>query len=257
MNEKEIAMQICHILQSAGHEAVIAGGAVRDFLLGHTPHDFDVATSADPHDTLHLMYTNGFNVKSVGAAFVVVIACKDGIDTEIAQFRTDSEYLDGRHPVSVKPSDIRGDANRRDLTINAMFMNPETNEIFDFVGGQSDLQNSIIRMVGNAQERIAEDKLRMLRVVRFALKFGFTIEPETLAAIKLHAPDIHQVSAERIKMEIDKMFVLGKAIAWFDLMVETGLMQEVLPEAMALFGIEQSIEHHPEGATVRKIIYLE
>lgn len=257
MKEKTIAIEICHILQTAGHKAVIAGGAVRDFLLGHTPHDFDVATSATSIEVLHLMRDHGFEVKKVGAAFGVAIANKHGIDTEIATFRQDGEYLDGRRPSSVEPSDMEGDANRRDLTINAMFMDVATGEIFDFVGGQSDLQNGIIRMVGDAQKRIAEDKLRMLRVVRFALKFGFTIEPETLTAIKLHAPDIHQVSAERIKMEIDKMFALGKAIAWFDLMVETGLMQEVLPEAMALFGVEQSIEHHPEGATVRKIIYLE
>jgi poly(A) polymerase len=247
MKEFLIAQDICQILKHRSHTAVIAGGAVRDIILGRDPHDFDVATSAASVDVIRVLTEHGFEAKKVGTVCDVVIATKGHIMTEIATFREDGPHSDGRRPDFVIHSDMKTDAFRRDLTVNSMFMDPDTMEVFDFVGGRADLEAGIIRMVGNAHERIAEDKLRMLRVIRFAVKFGFKVHPDTLSAVQAHAKDIRVLPVERIRDELDKTLVLGNSALWFELMMKTHLMHEVLPEIAVLEDTHQSPNHHPEG----------
>ena len=251
------ALQICKILQSSGHEAVIAGGAVRDMIMGLQPHDWDIATSADPDTVASILKKNKFIVKEVGKAFGVVLAKIKEDEFEIATFRTESDYLDGRRPSKVSFSTMEEDAQRRDLTINAIFFDPIKDQFIDFVNGREDIQKKIIRFVGEADERINEDKLRMLRAVRFAVKFGWSIESETFMAISNHAPEINMISPERIHQELEKMFACKRPSLMIDLLVSTGLMKEILPEVDRLNGLRQDPRWHPEGALVRKIIYLD
>ena len=251
------AVEIVRVLRGAGYQAYFAGGCVRDLLLGVEPKDFDVATSATP-DVVMASFEKTF---AVGAHFGVVLVCTpDGaggeIATEVATFRNDGAYSDGRRPDAVRFStDAREDVLRRDFTINGMLLDPvafeETGDagaaVLDFVGGREDLKAGVVRAIGDPAVRFAEDKLRMLRGVRFAARLGFSIEPRTMAAIRGAAAEIGQVSCERIRDELTLMLTEGRARRAFELLDETGLLWEVLPEVVKLHGVEQPPEFHPEG----------
>ncbi len=250
------AERIVERLRSAGYEAYFAGGCVRDLLLGLSPKDFDVATSAHP-DKVLTMFPQTF---AVGAHFGVVLVCQDidgaEIVTEVATFRSDGVYLDGRHPAEVRFStSVREDVLRRDFTINGMMFDPIlqrqtcslTSSVLDYVGGQNDLRDGIIRAIGEPRRRFEEDKLRMLRAVRFAARFEYTIEPGTERAIRELAPGIAQVSRERVRDELTRMLTEGHARLAFELLDRTGLLPQVLPEIDKLHGIQQPPEYHPEG----------
>jgi len=241
------AIQICDILQKNGHQAVLAGGAVRDMIMGIEPHDFDIATSASPDIVATLLEENQFKIKEVGKSFGVVLAKIEESEYEIATFRTESDYLDGRRPSKVVFSTIEEDAWRRDLTINALFFDPIAGRYIDYVGGREDIQKKIIQFVGNADERINEDKLRMLRAIRFAVKFDWSIEPETFIAIAAHASEISMISPERIRQEFEKMFMCKRPSRMIDLLISTGLMEIILPEVAKLRGLRQDPRWHPEG----------
>jgi poly(A) polymerase len=250
------AESIVDRLRAAGYEAYFAGGCVRDLLLGHEPADFDVATNARPETVLGL-FPRTF---AVGAYFGVVLVA-DSIDgqeivTEVATFRCDESYADGRRPESVRFSDrAEEDVERRDFTINGMLLDPqilrETGDvggsILDYVGGRADLNARLVRAIGDPEKRFEEDKLRMLRAVRFAARFDFEIEAGTEAAIRRSAGEIGVVSRERIRDEVTRMLTEGKARRAFELMDRTGLLREVLPEIDRLHRVEQPPEFHPEG----------
>jgi poly(A) polymerase len=242
------AESIVERLRAEGYDAYFAGGCVRDLLLGHTPADFDVATSAKP-DAVLAMFTRTF---AVGAHFGVTLVADElegqQIVTEVATFRSDGAYADGRRPESVRFSEsAEEDVVRRDFTINGMLFDPQTDNVLDFVGGRADLAAKLIRAIGNPSERFDEDKLRMLRAVRFAARFDFDIEARTEAAIKRCGGQIHQVSCERIRDELTRMLTEGHARRAFELLDRTGLLKEVLPEIDRLHGVEQPPEFHPEG----------
>ena len=250
------AERIVARLRAAGYEAYFAGGCVRDLLLGVVPKDFDVATSAHP-DAVLAMFPRTF---AVGAHFGVVLVCEDvesrEIVTEVATFRSDGVYLDGRHPAEVRFSkSAREDVLRRDFTINGMMLDPVlqretcnlTSAVLDYVGGQSDLRDGIVRAIGEPHRRLEEDKLRMMRAVRFAARFEYRIEPGTEQAIRQLAPGIAQVSRERVRDELTRMLTEGRARRAFELLDHTGLLRQVLPEIDRLHGVEQPPEFHPEG----------
>ena len=237
------ARSIVERLRAKGFEALYAGGCVRDRLLGLEPHDYDVATNARPEQVESLFP----RTVPVGAQFGVILVLEQGAEIQVATFRGDGAYLDGRHPESVVYTDAEGDARRRDFTVNGLFCNPLKDEILDFVGGRDDLKAGILRAIGNPSERFAEDKLRMLRAVRFATTLGFTIEPATWEAVKRHAPEIHAVSAERIRDEFCKILLSPNRLCGFDLLEESGLLREILPEMEPLKGCDQPPDFHPEG----------
>ncbi|HXB19808.1 MAG TPA: CCA tRNA nucleotidyltransferase, partial [Candidatus Solibacter sp.] len=229
------ATQIVQELRAAGYSAFLAGGCVRDLVLGREPADYDVATSATPQDVMRLFP----QTYAVGAQFGVVLVPvrrdtaegeKDNYAIEVATFRSDGLYSDGRHPDQVQFSkDAKTDVQRRDFTINGLLLDPASQQVFDYVGGREDLEHRIIRTIGDPRQRFAEDKLRMLRAVRFAARFGYAIEAATLAEIQTQAAQIHQVSRERIRDEILKMLTEGRARRAFELLDETGLLEQVLP----------------------------
>ena len=250
------ALEIVRRLRREGHQAYFAGGCVRDMLLGVEAKDFDVATSATP-DAVMGLFEKTF---AVGAHFGVVLVCLPGareeIATEVATFRNDGTYTDGRRPDAVRFStEAREDVVRRDFTLNGMLLDPlkleETGDILgavlDFVRGREDLDAGLVRAIGDARVRFAEDKLRMLRGVRFAARMGFRIAPETMGAMQELAHEVGQVSSERIREELTKMLIEGHARRAFELMDEAGLLKEVLPEAVRMHGVAQPPEWHPEG----------
>lgn len=237
------ARRIVERLRGRGYQALYAGGCVRDRLLGQTPGDYDVATDATADEVQGLFP----RTVPVGAQFGVVLVLIDGAPVEVAQFRADAEYLDGRHPVAVRPADPREDARRRDFTINGMFIDPETGDVLDYVGGQADLRAGIVRAIGEPRERFAEDHLRMLRAVRFAARLGFAIDPATMRAIRDNAEAVRTVALERVGDEIVRILTEGGARRGFELLDETGLLDIVLPEIAAMRGVEQSPDYHPEG----------
>jgi poly(A) polymerase len=217
---------------------------VRDLLLGRTPKDFDVATSALPAELLLLFPKAG----QIGAHFGVVLVHENGAQVEVATFRSDSDYADGRRPTSVHfESSPEQDLLRRDFTINALLLDPDTNEVLDYVGGRADLEARIIRAIGDPLRRFQEDHLRLLRAVRFAARLGFTIEPATFAAMQKLAPAIRTISIERVRDEISRILTEGGARCGFELLDSSGLLSEILPEVTALKGVEQPPEFHPEG----------
>ncbi|HYM06689.1 MAG TPA: CCA tRNA nucleotidyltransferase [Terriglobales bacterium] len=244
---KEFAEQIVRTLRAHGHQAYLVGGCVRDLLLGIEPADYDITTDATPDEVMRIFP----ETYAVGAQFGVVLVPlrHDANHTvEVATFRSDIGYSDGRHPDQVRFSkSAQEDVERRDFTINGLLLDPVNNEVLDFVGGRKDLDDGIIRAIGDPERRFAEDKLRMLRAVRFAARFGYTIEPATLAAIRKLAADAHQVSRERVRDELSKMLTEGHARQAFLLLDETGLLREVLPEISAMKGVQQPPEFHPEG----------
>ncbi len=217
---------------------------MRDLLLGRESSDYDVATDATP-DRVMALFPESI---AVGAQFGVILVARDGLKVEVATFRSDVGYSDGRHPDSVVYARTKKeDVQRRDFTINGLLMRHDTGEVLDFVGGQPDLKNRVIRAIGEPDRRFAEDKLRLMRAVRFAARFGFTIEPASFAAIRRHAHEITQVSAERLRDELTKLLTEGAARRGFELLDETGLLPVVLPEIAAMKGVEQPPQFHPEG----------
>jgi tRNA nucleotidyltransferase/poly(A) polymerase len=241
---RDLANLVCDTLRRNGCQALLVGGCVRDLLLGREPADFDVATDAAPERVMALFPES----TGVGAQFGVVLVPRDGHKVEVATFRSDVGYSDGRHPDRVVYSTTaEEDVLRRDFTINGLLMRHDTGEVLDFVGGQADLKAGIVRAIGEAGQRFAEDKLRMLRAVRFAARFHFTIDPATFAAIRRHAPEIGQVSAERLRDELTKLLTEGAARRGFELLDDTGLLQQLLPEIAAMKGVEQPPQFHPEG----------
>jgi poly(A) polymerase len=267
---KQHATEIVRTLRERGHQAYFAGGCVRDLLLGREPADYDVATDATPRQVMQI-FPQTF---AVGEQFGVVLVPQYGRETgllarhaaivEVATFRSDVGYSDGRHPDEVRFSkDPREDVQRRDFTINGMMLDPlvfdtTTDGILDFVGGRDDLNAGIVRAIGDPERRFAEDKLRMLRAVRFAARFDYTIDPATMAAIQKLAPQIDQVSCERVREELTKMLTEGRARRAFQLLDSSGLLPEVLPEIAAMKGVEQSPQYHPEGDVfVHTLLLLE
>ncbi|MGA7220486.1 MAG: CCA tRNA nucleotidyltransferase [Candidatus Sulfotelmatobacter sp.] len=271
---KSFAISIIQTLRQHGFQAYLAGGCVRDLLLNRDPADYDVATSATPAQVMEIFPAT----YAVGAHFGVVlipvlencpvspvpsvlkpfaeshqspqeVCASAGAGTiEVATFRSDLSYSDGRHPDEVRFSgDSREDVARRDFTINGMMLDPVTNEVLDFVGGRQDLQAGIIRAIGDPGRRFAEDKLRMLRAVRFAARFQYAIEEQTLSAIQRHAREIEMVSRERVRDELTKMLTEGNGRHAFLLLDQTGLLKETLPEILAMKGVAQPPEFHPEG----------
>jgi poly(A) polymerase len=232
-------------LREAGHVAYFAGGCVRDRLLGvaRAHDDYDVATSAHPGEVQRLFP----HTVAVGAQFGVILVIEGDVRVEVATFRADDAYVDGRHPVAVRFTTPEEDAARRDFTINGMFADPFDGRVLDFVGGRRDLERRLVRAIGDPRRRFAEDRLRLLRAVRFAARLGFDVEPETAAAIRESASAIHQVSAERIGEEVVKMLTEGSARRAFELASGFGLLREILPEIEAMRGVEQGKDFHPEG----------
>lgn len=250
MNEaRALAERVCRTLRDAGHQAYFVGGCVRDILLGREPADYDVATDATPGRVQQLFPHS----LAVGAQFGVIVVTGESASgssrqVEVATFRSDIGYSDGRHPDRVVyAKSPQEDVKRRDFTINALLLDPETNEILDFVGGRDDLRAGVIRAIGDAEARFREDKLRMVRAVRFAARFRYAIENATFAAIVKLAPEIHQVSAERIRDELTKLLTEGHARRGFELLDETRLLPELLPEIARMKGVQQPPQFHPEG----------
>jgi poly(A) polymerase len=249
MSARALAARICKTLRDAGHEAYFVGGCVRDILLEREPFDYDVSTDATPGRIQELFPRS----LSVGAKFGVIVVLGDSEDdtsdqVEVATFRSDIGYSDGRHPDRVAYANSpEEDVRRRDFTINALLLDPETNAVLDFVGGRDDLRAGIIRAIGKAEERFQEDTLRMLRAVRFAARFRYAIESTTFVAIQKLAAEVRQVSIERIRDELTKMLTEGAARRAFELLDETRLLPEVLSEISALKGVEQPPQFHPEG----------
>jgi poly(A) polymerase len=265
---KDFAISIVRTLRDQGHKAYLVGGCVRDLLLGREPADYDVATDAIPDEVMRTFP----ETYAVGAQFGVVLVpqptprwdakgmpeppLRDATGyvspnahaVEVATFRSDIGYSDGRHPDQVRFSkDPQEDVERRDFTVNGLLLDPITNEVLDFVGGRKDLEAGIIRAIGDPERRFAEDKLRMLRAVRFAARFGYVIEPKTSQSIRKLASHIHQVSQERVRNELTRMLIEGHAHRAFLLLDETGLLHQVLPEIEAMKGVEQPPQFHPEG----------
>jgi poly(A) polymerase len=243
------AVQIIRTLRQQGFQAYLVGGCVRDYLLDREPLDWDVATDATPNDVMHIFP----ETYAVGAQFGVVLVPyeekgKKGT-IEVATFRSDGAYSDGRHPDEVRFAKTpQEDVQRRDFTINGMLLDPlDGDKVLDFVGGREDLKLGIIRTIGDPERRFAEDKLRMLRAVRFAARFNYTIAPGTMRAMQALAPQIKQVSNERVRDELTKMLTEGKARRAFELLDESKLLPEVLPEIAKEKGVEQPPQFHPEG----------
>lgn len=211
--------------------------------MGRPPHDLDIVTDARPEQVARLFS----HTVSVGVPFGVVIVSTSTGTFDVATFRREGPYLDGRHPAFVTFASLEEDVRRRDFTINALLHDPLEGSVLDLVGGQEDLAARRIRALGDPNARFAEDRLRMLRAVRLATELGFAIEEETFQAIRRHAAEIHGVSAERIRDELLRLLIAGGRADGVDLLRESGLLREILPEVTAMDGVEQSPEYHPEG----------
>jgi poly(A) polymerase len=244
MTSEELARAIVTRLRAAGHQAYFVGGCVRDLLLDRHPKDFDVATDARPDRVAELFERS----EQVGAHFGVVLVRENTSQVEVATFRSDASYSDGRRPDAVHfETDPRQDVLRRDLTINALLLDPGTGQVLDYVGGRDDLNRGIIRAIGDPDLRFQEDHLRLLRAVRFAARLDFEIEPQTLAALRRLHGLIVNVSPERIRDELVRILTEGGARRGFELLDETGLLPDILPEVAAMKGVAQPPEFHPEG----------
>ncbi len=259
---KAHAISVVRTLRKADYPAYLVGGCVRDLLLGREPADYDVTTRATPEEVMCLFP----ETYAVGAQFgVVLVPSPDKTSTiEVATFRSDVGFSDGRHPDSVRYSqNAREDVGRRDFTINGLLLDPlkegsVEDEVLDFVGGRKDMEARIIRTIGDPELRFSEDKLRLLRAVRFASRLGYEIEPQTFAALRKLAPQIHQVSRERVAEELTKMLTEGHARQAFELLDATSLLPEVLPEISAMKGVAQPPQYHPEGDVwVHTLLLLE
>ena len=243
MNAKEAAVDVARCLVDAGHTALFAGGCVRDHRLGRSPSDYDIATSATPRQVLKIFP----NSNEVGAHFGVVIVKRGEGVLEVATFRTDGSYGDGRRPDHVVFSTPEEDAKRRDFTINGLFEDPFSGEIIDYVGGTADITAGMLRAIGDPHLRFSEDALRLMRAVRFATTLDFEIDQNTWQAVRTHAPLLAKISPERIRDELVKMLVSPRRARALQLLVDSGLIQQFWPEVLALIGCEQPPEWHPEG----------
>ncbi|KUG23559.1 trna nucleotidyltransferase [hydrocarbon metagenome] len=237
------AETIVRLLKQSGHEAYFVGGCVRDFILGSVSSDYDIVTSARPNEIISLFP----NTIAIGAKFGVIAVIVENHLFEVATFRGDDVYEDGRHPSRIHYSSAREDVFRRDFTINGLLMDPDSNKIIDYVNGRADIDKKIIRTIGDPGKRFNEDFLRMLRAVRFAANLDFVIEPATQRAIKKNAEKIKQISAERLREELGKILTRGGARHGFKLMYGTGILKSILPEVEKLKGVEQPPRFHPEG----------
>jgi putative nucleotidyltransferase with HDIG domain len=244
MDSESLARAVIAKLRSVGHQAWLVGGCVRDLLLGCHPKDYDVATDARPDRLMDLFPKSG----RVGAHFGVVLVRDAFSQVEVATFRSDDDYEDGRRPGSVRfEHDPQQDVLRRDFTINGLLMDPDTREVLDYVGGRADLERRVVRAIGDPVTRFREDHLRMLRAVRFAARLGFEIDAATFDAIRADHALIRRVSAERVRDELVRILTEGGARRGFELLDATGLLAEILPEVAAMKGVEQPPEYHPEG----------
>jgi len=247
---ESLARQVIARLRSAGHQAYLVGGCVRDLLRGTDPKDFDISTDARPDRIMDLFPKSGL----VGAHFGVVLVRDAFAQVEVATFRSDHEYEDGRRPTAVHfETDPKADVLRRDFTINGLMMDvgqalsPANFTVLDYVGGRADLEARLVRAIGDPDARFREDHLRLLRAVRFAARLGFTIEPATFEAIRRHAALVARVSAERVRDELVRILTEGGAAYGMDLLDQSGLLAILLPEVAAMHGVEQPPEFHPEG----------
>ena len=266
---RDFATSIVRTLRGRGFQAFLVGGCVRDLLLGREPKDYDVATDATPRQVMAIFP----ETYAVGAQFGVVLVPAPDVEqqqaesegasksnaVEVATFRSDIGYSDGRHPDEVRFSkDPQEDVQRRDFTINGMLLDPLNGEVLDFVGGRKDLKSGIIRTIGDPQKRFGEDKLRMLRAIRFAARFDYQIDAATFSAIQYLAEQIRAVSRERVRDELTRMLTEGHGRQAFLLLDQSGLLQQVLPEISAMKGVEQPLEFHPEGDVfVHTLLLLE
>ena len=249
---KQKATEIVLRLQEAGFKAFWVGGCVRDFLLGREPGDYDIVTSALP-DQIEKLFRRTI---PVGRKFGVMVVVEGEYQFQVATFRAEAEYRDGRHPEAVSFGDPVADARRRDFTINGLFYDPVSRELHDWVGGEQDLKSKLIRTIGSPEERFAEDHLRLLRAVRLAVQLGFQIESETASAIKKLAQTLKSISAERIRDELLKLFVPPYAARGLQLLDDTGLLEQVLPELAAARTCEQSPDFHPEGTVFQHLLLM-
>ncbi len=243
-DKKQTATAIVHRLSEAGFKAYFVGGCVRDMVMNIPPKDYDIATDAAPDKVCKLFP----DVIPVGIKFGVLLVMEKGNQHEVATFRSDHRYEDGRRPTEVRYSKSpEEDVQRRDFTVNGLLYDPLEDIVLDFVGGREDISKKIIRTIGDAETRFEEDRLRMLRAVRFAARLGLSIDPKTFAAIRSLAPKIHSVSMERIRDENLKILTEGQARRGFELLDESGLLHEILPEVERMKGVEQPPQFHPEG----------
>jgi poly(A) polymerase len=240
---KEGALDIVRTLHAAGKRALLAGGCVRDLVLGVEPKDYDIATDATPQEVARLFD----KTIPVGIEFGIIAVLLKGEQYQVARFRTEGPYRDGRHPESVAFAEPEEDARRRDFTINGMFFDVEADRVIDHVGGRGDLEAGVVRAIGDPLARFGEDYLRMLRAVRFAARLEFEIEPATYKAIVATAPQIRRTSAERVRDELTLILTEGSASRGMALLMETGLLAQLMPEVAAMDGVAQAPEHHPEG----------
>jgi poly(A) polymerase len=253
---REFAVEVVRRLRAAGYEALWAGGCVRDQLLGGQPKDYDVATSATPDQVRELFGHR--KTLAIGASFgvITVLGPKAAGPIEVATFRCDVGYSDGRHPDRITFSSAEEDAQRRDFTINGLFYDPLTDQVIDYVGGQEDLRKGIIRAIREPRERFTEDKLRMLRAVRFAATFGFSLDPATLEAIRAQAHEVVIVSAERIAAELRRMFIHSNRAIALRLLYESQLLSVILPEARVLDPDSDAAPNETPGAVWRRTLAI-
>src|SRR5215831_6149939 len=255
MNAEALARTVITRLRAAGHQAYLVGGCVRDLLLDQHPKDFDVSTDARPDRLMDLFPNSG----RVGAHFGVVLVRDAFSQIEVATFRSDHDYEDGRRPGIVHfERDPRQDVLRRDFTINGLMMDPDTGEVLDYVGGRADLDRRVVRAIGDPAERFREDHLRMLRAIRFAARLGFTIDEATFEAMRAQHQSVLRVSAERIRDELVRILTEGGARRGFEMLDQSGMLADILPEVAAMKGVEQPPEYHPEGDVwVHTLLLLE
>ncbi|HWX16665.1 MAG TPA: CCA tRNA nucleotidyltransferase [Chthoniobacterales bacterium] len=240
---EEAARRIALRLRESGHVAYFAGGCVRDLVRGLAPKDFDVATDAPP-EIVQKIFPHTY---AVGAKFGVIVVVENGTNFEVATFRSDDAYVDGRRPSAIHFSSPEEDAKRRDFTINGMFLDPVANEVIDFVGGRADLEAKLVRAIGEPAQRFAEDRLRMLRAVRFAAVLDYKVDHQTWDALVANAASINEISAERIREELVRIFLSPQRVRGWDLLDSSGLMRAILPEVEAMKGCLQPEQFHPEG----------
>jgi tRNA nucleotidyltransferase/poly(A) polymerase len=234
------AIKLIHVLAKHGYQAVYAGGCVRDMLMGNEPNDIDIATNAEPDAVEGIFKLNGYKTIPVGKQFGVIVVVVGGVEFEIATFRNDGNYSDGRRPDSVEFSSIEEDCKRRDFTINGMYFDPIKKEVIDLVGGKEDLENKVIRFIGNADDRINEDSLRIIRAIRFASRFGFEFDYETSLALERNSCKINTVSAERISSEMEKMFKNKNRIKAMEKMVEYRLLPDPITNFNTFYNLTVS-----------------
>jgi tRNA nucleotidyltransferase/poly(A) polymerase len=240
----DAAIEIVNELRTYGHEAYFVGGCVRDMVMKIEPADYDIATSAHPAEITRIFP----RTETIGAQFGVVLVIKRGHPFEVATFRSDEAYIDGRHPSGVVFTDARQDVLRRDFTINGLLYDPLTHEVIDYVNGRADIDAKIVRAIGDPRARFEEDKLRILRAIRFGARLGYTIEQETWNAVRAMAPKIHQVSSERVRDELTRILIEGQSARGIRMLEESGLRGQILPELEWTTHIEKSLQFMERGS---------